>query len=114
VTVLRRRPGAARVSRGRGATDSTTRKNSRALPSTAASARAYETVGLVPRGGSALGAYQCSVCEGLDEAAIRPDWFAGISIGAINAAEQQKLRFALENFVPPSRDVGVVTHDVHR
>jgi NTE family protein len=50
------------------------------------SAREYETVVLVLQGGGALGAYQCGVYEALDHAGIRPDWFAGISIGAINAA----------------------------
>ncbi|HZX89715.1 MAG TPA: patatin-like phospholipase family protein [Rudaea sp.] len=52
----------------------------------ALAARDYETVVLVLQGGGALGAYQCGVYEGLDGAGIRPDWFAGISIGAINAA----------------------------
>ena len=51
-----------------------------------AAARQYETVVLVLQGGGALGAYQCGVYEGLHDAGIRPDWFAGISIGAINAA----------------------------
>ena len=46
----------------------------------------YETVALVLQGGGALGAYQAGVYEGLHEAGIRPNWFAGISIGAINAA----------------------------
>ncbi|HEY6940135.1 patatin-like phospholipase family protein, partial [Dokdonella sp.] len=36
--------------------------------------------------GGALGAYQCGVYEALHEAGIRPSWFAGTSIGAINAA----------------------------
>jgi NTE family protein len=52
----------------------------------AAAARDYETVALVLQGGGALGAYQCGVYEGLHEAGLRPDCFAGISIGAINAA----------------------------
>ncbi|HSC09953.1 MAG TPA: patatin-like phospholipase family protein [Rhodanobacteraceae bacterium] len=52
----------------------------------ALAARDYETVVLVLQGGGALGAYQCGVYEGLDAAGIQPDWFAGISIGAINAA----------------------------
>jgi NTE family protein len=52
----------------------------------AAVARDYETVVLVLQGGGALGAYQCGVYEALDAAGVRPDWFAGISIGAINAA----------------------------
>lgn len=41
---------------------------------------------LVLQGGGALGAYQAGVLEGLDEAGVEPDWVAGISIGAINAA----------------------------
>lgn len=50
------------------------------------SAARYETVALVLQGGGALGAYQCGVYEALHEAGIRPGWFAGTSIGAINAA----------------------------
>ena len=46
----------------------------------------YEAIALVLQGGGALGAYQCGVYEGLHEAGIRPNWIAGISIGAINAA----------------------------
>jgi NTE family protein len=46
----------------------------------------YETVALVLQGGGALGAYQAGVFEGLSDAGIAPDWVAGISIGAINAA----------------------------
>jgi NTE family protein len=54
--------------------------------SPADAARDYETVVLVLQGGGALGAYQCGVYEAMHHAGIRPDWFAGISIGAINAA----------------------------
>ena len=46
----------------------------------------YETVALVLQGGGALGAYQAGVYEGLHRAGIRPNWYAGISIGAINVA----------------------------
>jgi NTE family protein len=46
----------------------------------------YERVALVLQGGGALGAYQCGVCEALCGAGIHPHWFAGTSIGAINAA----------------------------
>ncbi len=46
----------------------------------------YETVALVLQGGGALGSYQAGVYEGLHEAGIQPNWFAGISIGAVNAA----------------------------
>jgi len=41
---------------------------------------------LVLQGGGALGAYQAGVYQGLGEADFRPDWIAGTSIGAINAA----------------------------
>jgi len=41
---------------------------------------------LVLQGGGALGAYQAGAYEALDEFGYRPDWVAGISIGAVNAA----------------------------
>ena len=47
---------------------------------------AYDEVALVLQGGGALGSYQAGVIEGLAEAGIEPNWVAGISIGAINAA----------------------------
>ncbi|MBS0583179.1 MAG: patatin-like phospholipase family protein, partial [Proteobacteria bacterium] len=50
------------------------------------SARSYATIALMLQGGGALGSYQCGVYEGLHQAGILPNWFAGISIGAINAA----------------------------
>jgi NTE family protein len=46
----------------------------------------FECVALVLQGGGALGAYQAGVYEALAEAGIDPDWLAGVSIGAINAA----------------------------
>lgn len=46
----------------------------------------YQTVALVLQGGGALGAYQAGVVEGLSQAGIAPNWVAGISIGALNAA----------------------------
>lgn len=46
----------------------------------------YETIALVLQGGGALGSYQAGVYEGLNAAGIRPNWIAGISIGALNAA----------------------------
>jgi NTE family protein len=46
----------------------------------------YKTIALVLQGGGALGAYQAGVFEGLTEAGIEPDWLAGVSIGAVNAA----------------------------
>jgi NTE family protein len=46
----------------------------------------FEQIALVLQGGGALGAYQGGVYEALAEADLHPDWVAGISIGAINAA----------------------------
>lgn len=46
----------------------------------------FESVALLFQGGGALGAYQCGVYEALHEADMAPDWVAGISIGALNAA----------------------------
>ncbi|MGB6445162.1 MAG: patatin-like phospholipase family protein, partial [Xanthobacteraceae bacterium] len=43
-------------------------------------------VGLVLQGGGALGSYQAGVYEALASSQYIPDWVAGISIGAINAA----------------------------
>jgi NTE family protein len=41
---------------------------------------------LLLQGGGALGAYQAGAYEGLTEIGIVPDWIAGVSIGAVNAA----------------------------
>ncbi len=41
---------------------------------------------LVLQGGGALGAYQAGAYAALSEGGIEPDWIAGVSIGAINAA----------------------------
>ncbi len=41
---------------------------------------------LVLQGGGALGAYHIGAYQALEEAGYTPDWFAGISIGAINSA----------------------------
>ena len=38
------------------------------------------------QGGGALGSYQCGVYEAMHAADLRPDWVAGVSIGAVNAA----------------------------
>jgi NTE family protein len=46
----------------------------------------FECVALVLQGGGALGSYQAGFYQALAEANIHPDWIAGISIGAINAA----------------------------
>ena len=45
-----------------------------------------DKVALVLQGGGALGAYQAGVYQALHEAGLEPDWVAGVSIGAINAA----------------------------
>jgi NTE family protein len=46
----------------------------------------FERIALLLQGGGALGAYQGGVYQALAEADLHPDWVAGISIGAINAA----------------------------
>jgi len=55
------------------------KKSSRARPP-------FDCIALLLQGGGALGAYQGGVYEALAEAGLHPDWVAGISIGAINAA----------------------------
>ncbi|GER04674.1 membrane protein [Iodidimonas nitroreducens] len=50
-------------------------------------ASAYDKkTALVLQGGGALGSYQAGVYEAMDGTDYQPDWVAGISIGAINAA----------------------------
>jgi NTE family protein len=46
----------------------------------------YQITALVLQGGGALGSYQAGVYEGLAAAGIHPNWVAGVSIGALNAA----------------------------
>nr|WP_315245633.1 DUF3734 domain-containing protein [uncultured Albidiferax sp.] len=46
----------------------------------------HEQCTLVLQGGGALGAYQAGVYEALEENGMCPEWVAGVSIGAINAA----------------------------
>jgi NTE family protein len=46
----------------------------------------FECIALVLQGGGALGAYQAGVFQAFAEAGLAPDWIAGISIGAFNAA----------------------------
>jgi NTE family protein len=46
----------------------------------------FACVALLLQGGGALGAYQAGVYDALAGADIHPDWIAGISIGAVNAA----------------------------
>jgi len=47
---------------------------------------AYDQTVLVLQGGGALGSYQAGAFEVLQANAVEPDWVAGVSIGAINAA----------------------------
>ncbi|WP_158380884.1 patatin-like phospholipase family protein [Chitinilyticum litopenaei] len=42
-------------------------------------------IALILQGGGALGAYHIGAYKALHEAGLEPDWFAGISIGAINS-----------------------------
>jgi NTE family protein len=46
----------------------------------------FEQTVLLLQGGGALGSYQAGVYQALAEANLDPDWVAGISIGAVNAA----------------------------
>ena len=46
----------------------------------------FERIVLLLQGGGALGAYQGGVYQALADAGLHPDWVAGISIGAVNAA----------------------------
>ena len=55
-------------------------------PAQAPTAAAAEDCILVLQGGGALGAYQAGVFESLSKVYREPNWVAGISIGAINAA----------------------------
>lgn len=48
--------------------------------------RTDETCALVLQGGGALGSYQAGVYEQMAAHGLRPNWVAGVSIGAINAA----------------------------
>src|ERR1700756_5292375 len=68
-------------------------------------------VALVLQGGGALGSYQAGVYEALSTSEYLPDWVAGISIGAINAAiiagnapekRVERLRVFWEGITAPS------------
>lgn len=48
--------------------------------------RTHDRIALVLQGGGALGAYQAGAYEALAGTDYQPDWLAGVSIGAINAA----------------------------
>jgi NTE family protein len=60
---------------------------SKAIPSNAAGPGGkFDHTVFVLQGGGALGAYQAGIYAGLVQAGVTPDWVAGVSIGAINAA----------------------------
>src|SRR5436190_4957380 len=46
----------------------------------------FERIARLLQGGGALGSYQARAYQALSEAKLPPDWVAGISIGAVNAA----------------------------
>src|SRR5690242_4842666 len=60
--------------------------NSRPRPDAIPERPPFECIALLLQGGGALGAFQAGVYQALAEANLHPDWVAGISIGAINAA----------------------------
>ncbi|WP_308418181.1 patatin-like phospholipase family protein [Chitinimonas sp. BJB300] len=61
-------------------------KASKAQPATPVTKSKHDQTVHVLQGGGALGAYQAGVYEALACTCYRPDWVAGVSIGAINAA----------------------------
>src|SRR5579862_3724938 len=84
-------------------------------------------VGLVLQGGGALGSYQAGVYEALATSPYLPDWIAGISIGAINAAiiagnapekRVERLREFWEGITAPSslwpQSSGLIASDLRR
>ncbi len=80
----RRTARSAKKTPGQSAPSSKSASSSKSAP--AREKQAPEKVALVLQGGGALGAYQAGTYEELHKAQIQPDWIAGISIGAINAA----------------------------
>ena len=77
----------------------------------------FDCIALLLQGGGALGAYQGGVYEALAERDLHPDWVAGISIGAINAAliagnapddRVQSLRTFWEAVTEPDQPFGPV------
>ncbi len=79
---------APRARKAAPAARSTPAKTSRKQPQaeTGSAHEQYAVRALVLQGGGALGAYQAGVYQGLAEGGIHPNWVAGISIGALNAA----------------------------
>ena len=83
-------------------------------------------VGLVLQGGGALGSYQAGVYEALSTSEYLPDWIAGISIGAVNAAiiagnapekRVERLREFWEGITAPSAlwpVSGMITNEYRR
>jgi NTE family protein len=78
----------------------------------------FECIALLLQGGGALGAYQAGVYQALAEADLHPDWVAGISIGAVNAAliagtpreaRVEKLRAFWDEITSPS-PIGWIGH----
>jgi NTE family protein len=67
-------------------TDAVVRDGMSAAIMRARAASYDKKVALVLQGGGALGSYQAGVYEALSTSPYLPDWVAGISIGAINAA----------------------------
>ena len=55
-------------------------------PSSQSRVKIDKQIALALQGGGALGSYQAGVYEALAEYDYKPDWVAGISIGAINCA----------------------------
>ncbi len=68
--------------RARGATDEPASE----LRGDAMKRRTFDHEILLLQGGGALGAYHCGIYEGLAEFGVTPNWFVGISIGAVNSA----------------------------
>ncbi|AJR09009.1 patatin-like phospholipase family protein [Photobacterium gaetbulicola] len=73
---------------------------------------------LVLQGGGALGAYHIGAYQALEEAGYTPDWFAGISIGALNStilagnkpeARLEQLERFWERISWPGTDVTIPT-----